>query len=39
VTHVSKARLYHLAVVACLIAFALISAAALLPDGMFDGND
>jgi hypothetical protein len=36
---VSKARLYHLAVVACLVAFALIAAASVLPFGPFDGAD
>ena len=39
VTIVSKARLYHLAVVACLIAFALYAAASMFPLGPFDGND
>jgi len=36
---VTKARLFHLAVVGCLIAFVLISALAMLPDGMYDGAD
>jgi hypothetical protein len=36
---VSKARLYHLAVVACLIAFALITALQMLPDGFYEGAD
>jgi hypothetical protein len=36
---VSKARLYHLAVVGCLIAFALITALQLLPDGMYEGAE
>jgi hypothetical protein len=36
---VSKAQLFHLAVVACLIAFALISALAFVPDGMWDGPE
>jgi hypothetical protein len=35
----TKARLYHLAVVACLIAFALVAAFQLLPCGMYDGAD
>jgi hypothetical protein len=36
---VTKARLFHLAVVGCLIAFALITALQMLPDGMYDGAD
>jgi len=36
---VTKARLYHLAVVACLIGFALITALQFLPDGMYEGAD
>jgi hypothetical protein len=36
---VTKARLYHLAVVACLIAFALITALQFVPEGMYDGAD
>jgi hypothetical protein len=36
---VTKARLFHLSVVACLIVFALLSAIQLLPDSMFDGAD
>ena len=35
----TKARLFHLSVVACLIAFALVSAISCLPDAMFDGAD
>jgi hypothetical protein len=34
---VTKARLYHLAVIACLIVFALLTAIGS-PDGMFDGH-
>jgi hypothetical protein len=37
--HMTKARLFHLSVVACLIVNALLSAAQLLPDSMFDGAD
>jgi hypothetical protein len=36
---VSKARLYHLAVVACLIVFVIIAAAEVVPFGAFDGAD
>jgi hypothetical protein len=36
---VTKARLFHLSVVACLIVFALLPAFQLLPDSMFDGAD
>jgi hypothetical protein len=36
---VTKARLFHLAVVCCLIAFALITALEMLPDGFYDGAD
>jgi len=36
---VTKARLFHLAVVFSLVAFALITALAVLPDGMYDGAD
>jgi hypothetical protein len=36
---VTKARLFHLSVVACLIVFALVSAMSLVPDAMFDGAD
>jgi hypothetical protein len=36
---VTKARLFHLSVVACLIVFALMSAMSYLPDSMFDGAD
>jgi hypothetical protein len=35
----TKARLYHLAVVACLIGFAVIAALQLIPFGMADGAD
>jgi hypothetical protein len=35
----SKARLYHLAVVVCLILFALLAACSALPCGLWDGND
>jgi hypothetical protein len=35
----TKARLFHLAVVGCLIVFALVAAFSLLPDGMYDGPD
>jgi hypothetical protein len=35
----TKARLFHLSVVACLIVFALLSAISLLPDTMWDGAD
>jgi hypothetical protein len=35
----TKARLFHLSVVACLVFFALVSALQLLPDNMFDGAD
>jgi hypothetical protein len=37
--HVTKARLFHLSVVACLIVFALLSAVQFLPDTMWDGAD
>jgi hypothetical protein len=36
---VTKARLFHFAVVCSLIAFALITALQVLPDGMYDGAD
>jgi hypothetical protein len=36
---VTKARLFHLSVVACLLVFALVSALQFLPDNMFDGAD
>jgi len=36
---VSNARLFHLAVVACLIAFVVIAAMAVVPHGMYDGAD
>jgi len=36
---VTKARLFHFAVVFSLIAFALIAALEMLPDGMYDGAD
>lgn len=36
---VTKARLFHLSVVACLVVFALVSALQCLPDNMFDGAD
>jgi hypothetical protein len=36
---VTKARLFHLSVVACLIVFALVSAMSFFPDAMFDGAD
>jgi hypothetical protein len=36
---VTKARLFHLSVVACLIIFALLSAIQYLPASMFDGAD
>jgi hypothetical protein len=39
VTHVTKARLFHLSVVACLVLFAMVSALSLVPDNMFDGAD
>ena len=35
----TKARLFHLAVVAALIVCALMTARALLPVGMHDGAD
>jgi hypothetical protein len=35
----TKARLFHLSVVACLVVFAMVSALQLLPDNMFDGAD
>ena len=34
-----KARIFHLAVVACLVAFVVLAAAAALPTGMADGAD
>jgi hypothetical protein len=34
-----KARLFHLVVVCCFVAFALTSLLAFLPDGMYDGAD
>jgi hypothetical protein len=36
---VTKARLFHLSVVACLVVFAMVSALQCLPDNMFDGAD
>jgi hypothetical protein len=36
---VTKARLFHLSVVACLVVFALVSALSYMPDSMFDGAD
>jgi hypothetical protein len=36
---VTKARLFHLSVVACLFVFALVTALSYLPDSMFDGAD
>jgi hypothetical protein len=36
---VTKARLFHLAVVLSLIAFVVIGALEMLPDGMYDGAD
>jgi hypothetical protein len=36
---VTKARLFHLSVVACLIVFALLLAVQCVPDSMFDGAD
>ncbi len=35
----TKARLFHLSVVACLIVLALVSAMSFVPDAMFDGAD
>jgi hypothetical protein len=35
----TKARLFHLSVVACLIVFALVTAISFVPDAMFDGAD
>ena len=35
----TKARLFHLSVVACLIVFALLSAVQMWPGSMFDGAD
>lgn len=35
----TKARLFHLAVVGCLVLFALIAALQLLPNGFYDGPD
>ena len=35
----TKARLFHLSVVACLIVFALVSALQYVPASMFDGAD
>jgi hypothetical protein len=35
----TKARLFHLSVVACLIVFALVTAMSFVPDAMFDGAD
>jgi len=32
-----KARLFHLAVVCCFVAFALASLMAFKPNGMYDG--
>jgi hypothetical protein len=36
---VSKARLYHLAVVASLVLFALLTALSMIPLGQYDGAD
>jgi hypothetical protein len=36
---VSKARLYHFAVVAALVIFALLAARAMVPLGQYDGAD
>jgi hypothetical protein len=36
---VSKARLYHFAVIAALVIFALLAARALVPLGAYDGAD
>jgi hypothetical protein len=36
---VTKARLFHLSVVACLIVFALVTAVQYTPLSMFDGAD
>jgi hypothetical protein len=36
---VSKASLYHLAVVACLILAVVLAFAQLVPDSNFDGAD
>ena len=36
---VSKARLYHLAVVASLVIFALLAARQMMPFGPYDGAD
>jgi hypothetical protein len=36
---VTKARLFHLSVVACLIVFALVTALSFVPASMFDGAD
>jgi len=36
---VSKARLFHFAVVASLVVFALLAARALVPLGQYDGAD
>jgi len=36
---VTKARLFHFAVVCSLIAFALITALGAFPNGMYDGAD
>jgi hypothetical protein len=36
---VTKARLFHLSVVACLIVFALLTAIQYSPASMFDGAD
>ncbi len=38
-TKVTKARLFHLAVRTCILMFALLSVASILPDSMFDGAD
>jgi hypothetical protein len=39
VKFVSKARLYHFAVVAALVIFAILAARALVPLGAYDGAD
>jgi hypothetical protein len=39
VKFVSKARLYHFAVVAALVLFALLAARQMVPLGAYDGAD
>ena len=34
-----KAELYRLAVAACLVLFVVLSVAAILPDGLYEGSD